>query len=140
MNDLILARILAAKGHAGQMYGEEPYTVHLDEVEQACRDMFPGEDRLPILAQLHDIVEDTRIGVAILEELFDNDIVLAVEAMTKATSETREEYLIRCKKNELARKCKMADSFCNMRRSLMRGHMRRVKKYGETLALLADGG
>ena len=138
MNELELARLIAAKFHAGQKYGEDDYTVHLDEVESMVRIMFPEEDRLPIIAQLHDILEDTHMTNSTLETLFDYDTVLAVNDMTKNSMQTRAEYLLHCMTNQLSRKCKMADAFCNLRRSLVRGDMKRVKRYGETLALLAS--
>lgn len=138
MTDLELARAIAAKLHAGQKYGEDEYTVHLAEVEAAVVSMFPGEDRLPIIAQLHDILEDTACTQTLLRTLFDEDIVKAVVNLTYAPAEGRNAYLHRCKSNELSRKVKMADSYCNLTRSLMRGDMKRVKKYGETLAALAS--
>jgi (p)ppGpp synthase/HD superfamily hydrolase len=137
MNDLDLARHLAAKYHAGQKYGDDPYTTHLDEVEAAAHAMFPGDERVRILGQLHDILEDTDCTEAILRTLFEKAVVDAVLSMTHKEGETRHEYLIRCRSNELGRKGKLADSFCNLRRSLFRGDMKRVRKYGDTLNVLA---
>lgn len=137
MNELELARLIAAKFHAGQKYGDDDYMVHLDEVESMVVVMFPGEERLRVVAQLHNILEDTQIGENTLLTLFDQDIVDAVVWMTKDSTQSRPEYLEHCKTNQLARKCKLADAFCNLRRSLIRGDMKRVKRYGETLAVLA---
>ena len=139
MSDLDFARTLAAKAHKGQKYGEDDYTVHLNEVEVILTEIFPGEDRLPIIGQLHDILEDTNVTADLLRTVFDDDIVDAVVAMTKHSDETRDNYLIRCRSNPLGRKGKIGDAFCNLRRSIMRGDMKRVKRYGETLAILATG-
>ena len=137
MNDLELARHIAGKFHAGQKYGDEPYTVHLDEVESSAQAMFPGDERVRILAQLHDILEDTACTEELLRTLFDKYIVDACVAMKHNEGESRHDYIIRCRAHHLGKKGKLADSYCNLRRSLYRGDMKRVRKYGETLAILA---
>jgi (p)ppGpp synthase/HD superfamily hydrolase len=137
MNDLVLARVIAEKAHAGQKYGEEAYTFHLSDVEEQCRAMY-GDERTRIVAQLHDVLEDTLMTEATLSALFDDDIVKAVVAITKLKHETRENYLNRCKENELARKVKLADSFCNLKNSLLRYDAGRIARYGKQIAYLVQ--
>lgn len=148
-SDLKLAEQLALKFHAGQKYGEdEPYFTHLHDVERAVRQMNSEDTRLPVIAWLHDILEDTDCSTAVLTALFEKDVVDAVIAMTYGydnsdngglnySDETKPEYLARCKANPLARQGKMADSYCNLTRSMQRFDMKRVQKYGSNLAYLA---
>jgi len=52
------AAIFAATRHAGKLYGEEPYTVHLAAVRNVLHDYgFNGD--LGIAGWLHDTIEDT---------------------------------------------------------------------------------
>lgn len=137
VSDYSVAVMLAHKYHAGQKYGDSDYTYHLDQVTYTVQDIFPGDERLLTIAQLHDILEDTVCTKELLYSLLDKDVVDAVIAITKDDEETREEYLLKVKSNELARKVKIADAYCNLSESMKRGHMKRIKKYGETLAMLA---
>lgn len=77
-----LAEQIARKFHAGQKYGDEDYIAHLQEVVAAVQHFFPGDERLVILAWLHDIIEDTEMPIEVLRMLFDGDICDAVIAMT----------------------------------------------------------
>lgn len=137
MNDLALAKLIATKFHAGQKYGKEDYVYHLEAVAAVIRETDPNDERLEVIAWLHDIDEDTECTVEILAALFDEDIVKAVVALTHASDEPRSDYLARVKAHPLALKVKRADSFCNLRESLVRGDLKRVKKYGNQLAELA---
>jgi len=138
LTDLELMRGLAAKFHAEQMYGPYPYTYHLDAVEKMVTEAYPNDDRLPIIAQGHDTLEDTKANQVLLRSLFDGDIVDAIVAMTKHPDEDSMAYLNRVKKNSLAHKVKICDSFCNLRESVLRNEMRRIKKYGHYLEVLAS--
>lgn len=136
MKDLELARGLAEKFHAGQMYGRHPYIYHLDMVSEALK--ADSDERLSIIGMLHDILEDTSCKPELLYTLFEDNIADAVLALTHIKGEeTREEYLGRVKKNMLAKKVKMVDSMMNMQESILRGDMKRVKKYAEQIAFLA---
>jgi (p)ppGpp synthase/HD superfamily hydrolase len=136
MKDLELARGLAEKFHAGQMYGRHPYMYHLEMVSSALKD--DGDERLAIIGMLHDMLEDTACKVELLEALFEDNIVEAVLAIThKKSWQSREEYLTEVKANPLAKKVKLVDLMMNMRESILRGDMKRVKKYAEQIALLA---
>jgi (p)ppGpp synthase/HD superfamily hydrolase len=52
------ARRLAEERHAGQRYGDQPYTVHLTAVRAVLASFGHGGD-LGVAAWLHDAVEDT---------------------------------------------------------------------------------
>ena len=63
-----------------------------------------------IVAWLHDIVEDTTMTLdKLLEEGFTNEIVDAVDAVTRRVGELRQDYLNRVKSNKLACMVKIAD-------------------------------
>jgi len=137
MDDLALSQHLAEKFHAGQKYGEHEYITHIGHVRGAVGNHFPGDERLKIVANLHDIIEDTAMTEAVLRSLFDKDVVDAVVAITHQKDEDRLVYLSRVKANPLALKVKLCDSLSNLHASMKRNDMKRVKKYGEYLAYLA---
>lgn len=62
-----------------------------------------------IVALLHDVVEDSNITIKELSKYFDNDIILAVDCITKKKGQKYQDYLEVVKNNELARKVKIAD-------------------------------
>jgi hypothetical protein len=65
-----------------------------------------------IVAVLHDVVEDTAVG---LDEIrnhpayFSNDIIEAIDAITKRGGESNEDYWTRVKANPLALRVKLMD-------------------------------
>ena len=70
---------LAKKAHQGQVdQGGHPYIHHLIAVSNLVNSV---EEK--VVALLHDIVEDTPVTLEELKEYFSNDIVEAVDAMTK---------------------------------------------------------
>ena len=135
--DAELARHLACKYHAGQMYAEAPYSKHLQEVAESVTEGFTDE-RLTTVAWLHDILEDTSCSVATLRELFEDNVVDAVIAMTRGKTEDKAAYLARCKANPMACRVKVHDSLCNLITSTMRFDAKRIKKYSEQINFLVS--
>lgn len=136
MNDYDLAKHLAEKYHAGQKYGEMTYTYHLSMVANSVHKAYPKDERLDVIAWLHDILEDTSCTVEALRALFDDDVVKAVVALTKLKTEDRATYLARVMANPLAAKVKLHDAWCNMTESFDRNDTKRVRKYAETILAL----
>lgn len=68
-----------------------------------------------IVAILHDIIEDTKTTI---EELklynFSDDIINAIDCLTKKQNQSYEEYKEKIKTNKLAIKVKIADLIHNM--------------------------
>jgi (p)ppGpp synthase/HD superfamily hydrolase len=128
---------IATKFHAGQKYGDGPYTDHLGAVEasvqQGCTD-----ERARVVAIGHDLLEDTLCTEGLLRLLFEDNVVDAIVALTKLAEESRDEYLVRVKKNQLARIVKLHDSFCNLRESLERYDAKRIKKYSAQINFLVS--
>lgn len=80
MNDiLLLAKSLAKQRHQDQKYGEFPYHVHLDEVEKLASS-YGYTAR--IVAQLHDILEDTSTDLTELHQEFGSCVAMAVSYVT----------------------------------------------------------
>ncbi|MDD1792272.1 phosphohydrolase [Enterovibrio makurazakiensis] len=78
-NRLLLAKSFARARHEGQRYGEFPYYVHLDDVERLAQPF--GIDAM-IVAQLHDVLEDTTTSVDELVHDFGESIALSVSYVT----------------------------------------------------------
>lgn len=68
-----------------------------------------------VVAYLHDIVEDGHISLVELSKLgFSNEIIIALEAISKMKGEQYQQYLERVIKNEIAMVVKIADLLDNM--------------------------
>jgi (p)ppGpp synthase/HD superfamily hydrolase len=74
-------RTFAATAHAGQTYGAEPYTVHLEAVAALVRGVDPSEEAEAV-AYLHDVVEDTGTGTIDLFHAFGARVATAVKLLT----------------------------------------------------------
>jgi orotate phosphoribosyltransferase len=85
------ARQLAIKAHGDKMYGEDPYSVHLDEVVQVLADMCPYMPDLFAAGWLHDVPEDTDTKVPDLRERFPASVVDLVDACTDGPGKNRRE-------------------------------------------------
>jgi (p)ppGpp synthase/HD superfamily hydrolase len=136
MNEYQLAFQIARKFHAGQMYGKESYMYHLSQVANSLSD--ENDDRLPIIGILHDILEDTDCTATLLLNLFDKDIVEAVQALTKRSLESYEDYIDKVRGNPLALTVKLHDTLCNLTESTKRRDNKRILKYSKQLQLLVE--
>ncbi|MDX1302826.1 phosphohydrolase [Photobacterium sp.] len=85
-NRYIKARTLARAKHTGQMYGNLPYYVHLETVSRLASPF--GIDAM-IIAQLHDVMEDTETSVDELAADFGFLVADAVQYMTDGKLEER---------------------------------------------------
>lgn len=75
------ARDFAIQAHGDQMYGEEPYIVHLDAVAAIVAGWgFTGT--LEVAAWLHDTLEDTEVTRDHLVAAFGERVAQIVEAVT----------------------------------------------------------
>lgn len=95
-NRYIKARTLARAKHTGQMYGDLPYYVHLETVSRLASPF--GIDAM-IIAQLHDVMEDTETSVDEISVDFGFLIADAVQYMTDGKLEDRAK-----RKNEVNRR------------------------------------
>ena len=106
MSELSTALQLAARAHDGQKdrVGMD-YVWHPISVAQYCK-----TERAKIAALLHDVVEDTDTT---LEDLRDagigEDVIAAVDCLTKRQDEAVEDYLRRVASDDIAVEVKFAD-------------------------------
>ena len=106
---------IAAQAHAGQkdkagaVYLLHPLRVmlNLDDATEAER----------IVAVLHDVIEDTDwTSDRLLEEGFSQEIVRALESVTKRPDEDYMAFVRRAGKNVIGKKVKLADLKDNLRK------------------------
>ena len=105
---------IAAKAHAGQLdKGGNPYILHpLRVMMNFCDDK---DEAAQICAILHDVAEDTNITFDDLRaEGFSENIITALDCLTKRESESYDGFISRILKNELACKVKNGDLADNM--------------------------
>jgi (p)ppGpp synthase/HD superfamily hydrolase len=100
------AIILAVEAHAGQTdKAGEPYILHPLRVMLRLTD--PTER---IVAVLSDVIEDSHYTLSDLEEMgFPQDIVSALDALTRRPGEHYFDYMKRLSLNLIATKVKLAD-------------------------------
>lgn len=158
IKSLACAREVAIQGHGRQMYGDKPYTYHLEQVVDNVLRVNSAKDIMSALSSsyldtvytfdqickllkticwLHDIIEDTVwTEQSLLDMGFAPLVVDAVVAITKVIGESNNEYLQRLFKNPWAVFCKKSDSFSNLQNSLLEGRIHGIVKYTENLKFL----
>jgi (p)ppGpp synthase/HD superfamily hydrolase len=132
---------LAVDAHKGQLdKAGQPYILH------PLRVMFrlTGETE-QIVGILHDVVEDSDTTLDDLRQMgYSEEIVTALDHVTRRESETYEEFVQRSLQNPLARRVKQADLEDNMdvRRlsdSPTRQELSRVARYRRAWAKMTGG-
>lgn len=88
------AHDLARLAHAGQTYNNQPYfDKHILGVRKLAMQMDPSPE-ISQVAYLHDIVEDTPVTLALLEDFgFGPDVVRAVDVLTHEPGTTYDQYI-----------------------------------------------
>ena len=135
------AQQFALKWHKDQKYGDNPYSYHLGKVAFNVNRVFFDDQNLvtlTMIALLHDVVEDTACTFELIRSEFSDylqvdDLVQAIDAITKRKGESRAEYIFRCTANQLALKVKFADTLANLDCSVSDMDMRRIEKYSKQL-------
>lgn len=136
MIDIALA--IAKKAHAGQVdkagvdYIQHPlYVASQVKTEQE-----------KTVALLHDVIEDSDVTVEdLLASGLSNEVVTAVQILTKKEGQSYQEYLEKVKSNNLARVVKLADlkhnSDLSRLKSVTNTDYERVKKYKNAIRYLS---
>lgn len=102
----MLAARIATAAHAGQVdKAGNPYIEHPARV--AAR--VAGDERAVAAAWLHDVVEDTAVTLAELEQTFPAEVTTAVDALTRREGEEPADYYARVRSVPLALTVKLAD-------------------------------
>ncbi len=105
------AILIAVKAHQGQVdKGGNPYILH------PLRVMFSMKnENEKICAVLHDVVEDTNVTLDHLKnEGFSEEVLLALDALTKRKNESYDKFIDRIINNHVACHVKLADLNDNM--------------------------
>ncbi|WAW11472.1 hypothetical protein vBAcePPAc_0095 [Aeromonas phage vB_AceP_PAc] len=135
---LLKAEEISQIAHKGQKYGEHDYWLrHVCAVERKTKELFNTDYVLRIIAQLHDLMEDSdEFDSEYLYKVFGVEITDAVIAITKEQCESRNQYIERVKQNELALKVKICDTICNLEESIKIQDAKRIIRYSEQLSKL----
>lgn len=139
-SDYCKALTIAAKSHKGQYdkVGKD-YLFHPLTVSSYCK-----TSKGKIVGLLHDVVEDTPVTIDDLTKVFDNEIIVAVQLLTKTKGFNIKEYYENIKNNLIAREVKIADLTHNMDMSRFDGKKitekdkERVEKYKEYYSYLNE--
>nr|WP_111298521.1 HD domain-containing protein [Paracoccus saliphilus] len=104
--DLERAIEIAAKAHRGQRdKAGEPFILHPLRVMHAC-----STEAERVVAVLHDLIEDSEWTLEDLRrEGLAEDLVAAVDAMTRRKGESYADFVDRAARNPIARTVKVAD-------------------------------
>lgn len=106
MSTLAKAIALAAQAHVDQVdKAGQPYILHPLRMLMRLHD-----ERAQIVAVLHDVVEDTPITFDELRAMgFSDEILTALDCVTRRADESYGEFIERARPNPLARQVKLAD-------------------------------
>jgi (p)ppGpp synthase/HD superfamily hydrolase len=121
MNMIQKARAFAIDAHKDTRYGDLPYEYHLKQVADLCSPTDSME--LMSAAWLHDVVEDTKVTLHDIREIFGGKVAQLVDCVTDGDGDNRKErkalmYLKLSTGPVAARKLKLADRVANMRASI----------------------
>lgn len=102
---------IAALAHRGQQdKAGAPYLLHPLRLMLRMK-----SEAAMMVAVLHDVVEDTAWTIEQLREQgFPDEVLEAVECLTRRGGESYEEFIRRAQKNQVAREVKVADLEDNM--------------------------
>jgi len=128
------AKLYAIKAHGDQLYGDKPYSVHLEHVVTILRNY--GETA-QVIGYLHDVVEDTNITIEDIEDEFGVFVADCVSILTDETGDNRKErktktYAKMSKVSgdlELALVVKAADRLANLQASSSGDNVRLLNMY-----------
>lgn len=118
--------------HKGQMYGNEPYINHLNEVVSLAKKLGYDEE-IQVACALHDTLEDTSTTPQDLVINFGQDVFNIVWAVTDASGNNRSERKMntypKIKQNEKAVVVKVLDRICNINKCLENENNKKFNMY-----------
>lgn len=129
------AKIISNQNHSGQRYkGKSYYLYHiLGVVDLLGKD---ATDHEIITALLHDTVEDTEYTLLDCQMDFGTSVARSVDAITKRSTETYKDYLLRVKSDDVAKKIKIHDAIFNLNECIKDGNFKRAEKYSDAINYL----
>lgn len=136
----------ATEAHGSQLYGDKPYTYHLDEVAKKYLYLFRecATEGGVIVSYLHDVLEDAgKTEEDLLRAGFSSGVVHCVSKLTRWPYLSKEHYIrdlvaLRCNPTILsvAWQVKVADTLSNLEHSMKEENNRRIDKYTKQLRAL----
>jgi (p)ppGpp synthase/HD superfamily hydrolase len=141
MSTLERAICIAAEAHQGQTdKANAPYILH---VLRVMLSMTSDADR--IVAVLHDLVEDTPWTLdALRAEGFGDEIIAAIDCMTRRDGEAYDTFIQRVSTNAISRRVKLADLTDNANLARIQAPTEqdraRVAKYERAIQVLTEPG
>jgi (p)ppGpp synthase/HD superfamily hydrolase len=129
-----LARLFAVNKHSSQVYGDKPYSFHLEQVVATLNELWPdSDDDLIAAAWLHDTLEDTNTTYEELVSSFGNGVADLVELVTDKEGKNRAERHRNTypQISKSARACliKLADRLANATNAAKEGNERILEMY-----------
>ena len=121
----------ALVAHMEQRYGDEPYINHPTRVANR---MGKNDEVGIAVAYLHDVVEDTQFTLDDLRLAFRDEIVQAVDSITRRKDEKYFDYIVRLSSNPIAKRVKIAD----LKENLSQGDLSLSTRYYKALKILED--
>lgn len=109
------ATLFATTAHEGQVdKAGLPYILH----PLAVSDALAPDRQAQIVGVLHDVMEDCGVSWQTLYLRYGYDVANAVEALSRQKGEKYSEFILRVKRNPLARKVKIVDIRHNITREV----------------------
>ena len=139
MSNLDKAIEIATKAHAGQKdKAGQAYILHPLRVMLRVK----GEVE-KIVAVMHDVIEDSDFSLQDLKNQgFSDEIIEAIDCLTKRDSEDYKGLILRVSMNRLARRVKIEDIKDNLDldrlEEVTNKDLKRIKKYHSALKLLSS--
>ncbi|WP_203144030.1 hypothetical protein [Marinobacter mangrovi] len=137
MSDLERAISIALEKHKGQTdKSGAPYILHPPRL------MMKFDSELEqIVAILHDTIEDSDLAINDLETAnFSQEVVFAIDCLTKRQGESYEAYIKRVLSNSLASKIRIEDLKDNLKitrlENITEKDITRIKKYHNTFQVI----
>ena len=140
--ETLRADAISSRGHAGQLdKSGEAYIEHPRQVAQLV-ERSGGTAEQFMAALLHDVVEDTDVTLADLDE-FGADVLEMVDALTHRSGERNADYYGRIKRTPAAVLVKLCDIYDNLDPARLHDldeatQARLRTKYGKALVALSD--
>jgi len=116
--------------HALNMYDDEPYYIHFEDLEQVLRDHSEDDEESLIDAQLHDVIEDGGVSYNQVKERFgfghaEVSYLCSDNKGRNRDSRKNQAFYDEIKLSKFrlrVTKVKVADRLANARRSIKNGH------------------
>lgn len=110
-DEIDLVKKMAASAHKDQV--DKAGAPYIDHVQRVAQNAMRYGHPFYLVGMLHDVVEDSSFGLGDIAALFDPEIVLAVDAITKRQGEDPMDYLERVASNDIAYLVKVYDMMDN---------------------------